>query len=637
MSLLALIADPAPALVDQLGDFAPIWILLIGALALLLSDAFAREREPGFLRTLALLVVGLATAAAWLQLGDPEFDVGRFALSNSLVVDHLTGACDLIALVALAGVVGLARERGTTLETRRRAFGEREPLLLLAGAGALICVHAGDLLVVWLGVELLTIAALLTMFAGHDAVGDPAKRSALLIQLIPGSIVSCLLLLGVALIYAAIGTTSLDGFAGATTRVFAQWGGVQRWVTVLERYGAEIAAQDPAAHQQARNEIVRGLAPAALFLPGVLLLLAGLLAKLGLLPFARRRELVAEAPLQVIALWSTLAVVAVVAVLLRVFVGALHSPRLVNEPYGWAGALPSVALITGVWASLVALRQRRLSRVVALLALVQLSLVLLGIVAAANFHGHIGVGSRYIAPTYEILWSRLAGDEAYASVLVLLVSHVIATVGCFAAIGASRGFRGPEVRMQHWAGMATRRPGLALAFSICLLSLVGLPPLAGFVGKLGVLRALAEHSAMRWMMIVVALELSVSAWVVLRIIAAMYFGDETVSEPGERAEPSPWPARMAMAAALLSVLLGLGGQQLLTFARLPAAGGSFAPGDPDRLEWLEQRRASWASEEQRLIDGGALEPGLEDGETEGASETGLDAAAEQRSIELAPE
>ncbi|WP_106093425.1 proton-conducting transporter transmembrane domain-containing protein, partial [Enhygromyxa salina] len=554
--LLGLVADEGPTLVEQLGDAAPIWILLIGALGLLLSDAFARVRESGFLRMLALLIVGVATLAAWMRVGDPIYDLGRFTLSGSLVADHLTGFCDLLALLALGGVVGLARERGSTHETARRAFGEREPLLLLAGAGALLCIHAGDLLVVWLGVELLSIAALLTMFAGHDSVGEPGRRNALLIQLIPGSVVSCLLLLGIALIYAALGTTSLDGFAGGATRVFAQWGGVQRWVTVLERYGAEIATQDPAAHQQARNEIVRGLAPAALFLPGLLLLLGGLLTKLGLLPFARRRELVEEAPLHVTALWSTVVVVALVAVLLRVFVGALHSPRLVNEPYGWTGALPSVALISGGWASVVVLRQRRLSRVVALLALVQLSLVLLGVVAAGSFHGHIGIGANYIAPTNEVLWSRLAGDEAYTAVLVLLVSHVVATVGCFAAIGASRGFRGPEVRMQHWAGMAARRPVLAAAFAICLLSLVGVPPLAGFVGKLGVLRALAEHSSMRWMLVVVALELAICAWVVLRIVAAMYFGDETVSEPGERAEPSLWPARIAVVAGGVSVVLG---------------------------------------------------------------------------------
>ncbi|PRQ02069.1 NADH-quinone oxidoreductase subunit N [Enhygromyxa salina] len=613
LGLLGLVDEPP--LLDALVGLAPLWILLIAALVLLVSDAFARSREPGFLRGLALLAVGLAFVASARQLGDPALDLGQFVLSSALVVDHLTVACDLVALLALAGVVGLARERGTTRETPRRAFGEREPLLLLAGVGALICIHAGDLLVVWLGVELLTIAALLTMFAGHDAVADPAKRNALLIQLVPGAVISCLILLGVALLYAAIGTTSLDGFGRATTQVFARWGAVQRWVSILDRFGAEIAQQDPAALQQAHNEIVRGVAPAALFLPGLLLVLGGVLTKLGLLPFARRRELVEESPLHVTALWSTLAVVALVAVLLRVFVGALHSPRLVNEPYGWTGALPSVALISGLWAALAAVRQRRLSRVVALLALVQLSLLILAVVAAANFHGHIGVGARYIAPESEILWAKLAGDEAYASVLILLATHVIAAVGCFAAIGASRGFRGPEVRMQHWAGMATRRPGLALGFAICLLSLVGLPPLAGFVAKLGVLRALVEHSAMRWMVVVVAFELALCAWVALRIIAAMYFGDETVSEPGERREPSPWPARIAAVAATLCVLLGVGGQRLLEFARLPAAGGSFEPGDPDRLDWLEDRRASWAIEDLRFADGPE-----DEAETEGAVE-----------------
>jgi NADH-quinone oxidoreductase subunit N len=594
--------EDAPTFGEQLYDLAPLWILLLAVVGLLLSDAFARRREPGFLRTLALFAVGLAFAAAWSRLGEPAYDLGRFALSDALLVDHLTVACDLVALAALAGVVGLARERGSTHETRRLAFGEREPLLLLAGLGALVCIHAGDLLVMWLGVELLTIAALLTMFAGHDAVADAPRRGALFIQLIPGAVVSCLMLLGIALIYAGLGTTSLDGFARAVTRVFAQWGGVQRWVTVVEQFGDELAQQDPAALQQARGEIVRGLAPAALFLPGILLLLGGVLTKLGLLPFARRRELVEESPLHVSALWSTLAVVALVSVLLRVYAGALHSPRLANEPYGWTGALPTIALLSGAWASLAALRQRRLSRVIALLAMVQLTLLLLGVVAATSFHGHIGVGARHIAPEYEVLWSHLAGDEAYASVLILLVTHVIAAVGCFAAIGASRGFRGPEVRMQHWAGMAARRPGLALAFAVCLLSLVGLPPLAGFVGKLGILRALAEHSAMRWMIVVVALELAVSAWVALRIIAAMYFGDDAVSEPGERREPSPWPARIATLAAVASILLGIGGQRLIVFARLPAAGGSFEPEDPDRLDWLEQRRASWEAEDRRVVD-----------------------------------
>ena len=485
--MIALAEVEALGLGAALAAFAPIAILLLGALLALLADAYASRREPGFLRSFALLTVGLALVVSASQLGDPSpalgLDLGRFALAKALIVDHLTVACDLVALAALAGVVGLARERGTTKETRREAFGEREPLLLLAGAAALVCVHAGDLMVVWLGVELLSITALLAALAGHDAVVDASKRRALLVQLIPGAVVSCLMILGITMIYAALGTTSLDGFGSAATRVFAQWGGVQRWVLILERYGAEIATQDPAAGAQARAEIIRGVAPAAMFLPGVLLLLGGLLAKLGALPFARRRELVEESPLHVTALWSTLAVVALVAVLLRVFVGALHSPRLANEPYGWTGVLPTIALLTGGWAAVAATRQRRLSRVVALLALVQLSLILLGIVAAANFHGHIGVGARYIAPGYEILWAHLAADEAYAAVVAALAAHVIASVGCFAAIGASRGFRGPEVRMQHWAGMAKRRPGLSLAFSLSLVSLA--PALLG--GGIGLL------------------------------------------------------------------------------------------------------------------------------------------------------
>jgi len=615
--------------IAELIEFSAIWILIVAAVGMLLADALGERHEPGFLRGLALLAVGLAIAFTGARLGSAAHDLGSFALAKYLLVDHLTSACDLLALLTLAGIIGLAGHRGSDRPGARRVFGEREPLLLLAGAGALFCIHAGDLLTVWLGVELLAIATILISLASDDAVASASKRAALLMQLIPGAIVSCLTLLGIALIYAALGSTSLDGFGHAATSAFTLWGGVQRWVMLVSQYGAEIAAQDPGALTQARAEIVRGLAPAAMLLPGMLLLLFGLLAKLGLLPFARRRELVEEAPLHVTALWSTLAVVALTAVLLRVYVGGLHSPRLVNEPYGWTGALPTVALLTGGWAALAATRQRRLSRTVALLALAQLSLILLGIVATAGFHGHIGVGARYIAPEHEVLWARLAGDEAYAAVLIQLVAHVIAALGCFAALGAGKASfavdpiddsGAPAVRLQHWAGMAEQRPGLALALSICLLSLVGFPPLVGFLGKLGILRAIVEHSAMRWMLVIVLAELAICAWAVIRVIAAIYFGDETVSEPDLRREANPWPQRTAYLAAALTVVLGLGGQRLIELVRLPAAGGSFEPGDGNRLEWLEQRRASWAIEDARFADGPEPEPEPavdEAGETEG--------------------
>jgi formate hydrogenlyase subunit 3/multisubunit Na+/H+ antiporter MnhD subunit len=254
--------------------------------------------------------------------------------------------------------------------------------------------------------------------------------------------------------------------------------------------------------------------------------------------------------------------------------------------------------------------------------------LLLGACVAANFQGHIGPGARAIAPNHEIMWSRLVADETFAALLTLLVTHTLALIGCHAAIAAGRGHLGAEVRMQHWAGMAARRPGLAAAFSVCLLSLVGLPPLAGFVGKFALLRSLAEHSGMRWVIVVVAIQLAIAGWIALRVIAAMYFGDETVSEPGVRPEPGPWPARVAGAAALLSLWLGIDGQRLLELTRLPAAGSSFEPGQNERLDWLDQRRATWMVEDARFD---VVE---DEAEAEAEAETGEGETEGMMSVEL---
>ena len=98
----------------------------------------------------------------------------------------------------------------------------------------------------------------------------------------------------------------------------------------------------------------------------------------------------------------------------------------------------------------------------------------------------------------------------------------------------------------------------------------------------------------------VVLQLALAAFVVLRVIVAMVFGDERVSEPGERPEAGAWPGAVAVFAGVLVVVLGLAGQRLLELVRLPAATSSFTPGDDQRVEWLDERRAAWMLEDARF-------------------------------------
>jgi len=544
---------------------APVVIVAVWAL---LTPLAGRALAPtsGGPRALALLGLGLALAAGLTLLAAPELGLGHELFAGALVADRLALGLDLIVLVVLLALVGL--------EAPRPGAAARIAATLLVGVGALLCAHAGDLTVLVVGLELAGLAAAALLWLGRE-VGEQGVRSGWT-WLMGQALAAGLWWLGLALIYGASGTTRLGELAGRIGAVFLRWGAntTQAAVDLLQSSAPLLSGLEA----QARDGAVIGAAPAMLLIPGIALALAGLLARLGAAPAIVQRAGVGA----VGAVGAVLVLVrlAAVAALLRLFVAVLHAPRLVYAPYGWGSAVAVLGGLGAVLGAILAARQAGLGRLLAWATLAHTGLVLLGLVAAADFYAHAGARSRGVQISDHVDWGQSAGDLAVAAVLLTLAVHALACLGLLAAQAAFDRGRG----LVDFAGLGRRAPLSAVAVALCLLGLAGAPPTGGFIARLVLLQAGLEDSNLlvRAALAVGVLGGAALAWACLRVLALLW------SEPaGEPARGRGW-ARVVLAVLAAMVLgTGLFGQVSVEAARAAAAGAGLSPASPARRAWLD--------------------------------------------------
>lgn len=523
----------------------------------------------GWPRALVLLGLGLALAAALTLLGAPALGLGHELLGGALVADRLALAFDLVVIVAMIAMVAA--------EAPRAGAAARHGLTLLVGAGALLCAHAGDLTVLVGGLELACLATAALLWLGREP-GEQGARAGWT-WLIGQALAAGLWWLGLALVYGATGVTRLGELAGRVGAVFLRWGAntAQAAVDLLQ----SSATMPASLEAQARDGAVLGAAPAMLLVPGIALALAGLLARLGAAPL----QLGAPAVVQRAggggaAVVLVLVRLAAAAVLLRLFVTVLHAPRLVYAPYGWGTAVAVLGGVGAVFGALMAARQAELRRLLAWATVAHTGLVLLGLVAAADFYAHAGARSRGVRISDHVDWGQSAGDLAVAAVLLTLVVHALACLGLLAAQTAFDRGRG----LVDLAGLGRRAPISAVAVALCLMGLAGLPPTGAFIARLMLVQAGLEDSNLlvRAALAAGVLAGAALAWACLRVLALLW------SEPaGEPASGRGW-AR-AVLAVLAAMLLGTGlfGQVSVEAARAAAAGTGLSPGSPARRTWLD--------------------------------------------------
>ncbi|MBM4439265.1 MAG: NADH-quinone oxidoreductase subunit N [Candidatus Rokubacteria bacterium] len=258
-----------------------------------------------------------------------------------------------------------------------------------------------------------------------------------------------------------------------------------------------------------------------LFLVGVALMLVGFGFKISAAPFHMwAPDVYHGAPTSVTALIATGSKVAAFAVLMRLLLGAIHGAQPDWTPLLWA-----LAAVTMTLGNVVAITQSNLKRMLAYSSVAHVGYMMVGLVAG--------------------------GAEGAGAVLFYLFAYTFTTIGTFGVLTLCERSGEEAVEVEDYAGLGRRHPVLAGALTLFLLSLIGIPPLAGFVGKFYLFGAAVQGGHL-WLAIVAVLNSAVAAYYYLRVIVFMY-----MREPeGAAARWSPsFAGGVALAVAAIGIVL----------------------------------------------------------------------------------
>ena len=485
------------------GLLAPELIICAVGVLVMMVDAFARPTQrwvTGSISLVGLAAAGLSVAWLWLSWTG----TGQ-AFNGMIVLDELRLGFTLVFLLVSALTVLISM---VWVENEKLPAGEFHSLLMFATAGMMFMASAGDLVIVFLGLEILSIATY--VMAGFRRIDVRSNESSLK-YFILGSLASAFLLYGIALVYGATSTTA--GLPG-TTNI------------------AEIARRLNSSQY-----------PPLLF-AGAAMMLVGFGFKIATAPFHIWTPDVYEgAPTPVTAFMAAGPKAAGFASFLRVFVFAFPFVVATGDKtiagevhHAWLTALVVLAILTMTVGNVVAIVQNNVKRMLAYSSIAHAGYALVGFVAAGA------------APSVD------QRNAAIAAVIFYLLTYALMNLGAFAVVQliARAGDRRTEV--EDYNGIGFQSPVLAFSLTLFLLSLLGMPLTAGFIGKILVFRSALEQGY--YILIVIGvLNTAVSAYYYLRLIIVMFFRQRTTSWSSP---PIPASIAVALVITLIGVLyLGL--------------------------------------------------------------------------------
>ncbi|WP_291927026.1 NADH-quinone oxidoreductase subunit NuoN [Limnohabitans sp.] len=436
-------------------------VLLVMACVIALADLFVKSPKRTATYVLTLLSLG---GVAWLHAmyadaGQTLYGFGRLVVSDPM--GHW-----LKCFATIAVMVTLVYSRPYAADRDMLRGGELFSLSLFALLGMSFMISGQNFIVIYLGLELLTLSsyALVALRRDHTQATEAAMKYFVL-----GAMASGFLLYGMSMMYGATGSLELSEVLKAIAT-----GQVNHQVLVF----------------------------------GLVFIVAGLAFKIGAVPFHMWiPDVYQGAPTAITLMIGGAPKLAAFAIMMRLLVEGL-----LPLAFDWQQMLSLLAIGSLLVGNLAAIAQTNLKRMLAYSTIAQMGFVLLGFVAGV------------------INGQTTLAANAYSSAMFYTVSYVLTTLAAFGVIMllARQGFESEEIT--DLAGLNQRSPLYAGVMAICLFSMAGIPPMVGFYAKLSVLQSLIVSGQGFYMgLAIFAVIMSlIGAFYYLRVVKVMYF-DEPVT------------------------------------------------------------------------------------------------------------
>ena len=472
-----------------LSDIIALWpeILLTAAACLvLLLDLVTGQHQKRVLGWFTFWST-LVTLAIMLIMPAP----GTAIFSGMFLADGYTTFFRVLFLSAAALTVLISLQY---MEDEDSQHGEYYALLLFATIGMMMMAGGGDVITIYLGLELMSLSTY--VLAGFVRKSVRSTEAAVKYFLM-GAFTSGILLYGLALLYGLTGTTSLDGIAQGL---------------------AGLSLDNPA------------------LILAVILVVAGFGFKVAAVPFHMWAPDAYEgAPTSVTAFMSSAVKAAAFAGLGRVFIVAMFPAAAHWETLWWA-----IAALTMILGNVVAIAQTSLKRMLAYSSISHAGYVLMGVIAASKLK-----------------------PLGLSSAMFYVFVYTFTTMGTFAMIIllSRRGFQSDEI--SDFTGLGRSHPLQAMLYGAFFLSLAGIPPMAGFVGKLMVFRAAIE-SGFVVLAVIGVLTSAIGAYYYFMVIKTMFMEERTAPAP-ELSTSRPLAVGLFVM-ALATIFFGIFPNLILKFA-----------------------------------------------------------------------
>ena len=445
-------------MIDKLSWIAvyPEIILLVMGCVILLADLWVKSPMRTLTYVLTLITLGaVAAIEAAYAMGGQTF----YGFGNMVVVDPMGSWLKCFSCLAL--MVSLVYGRPYAFDRDMLRGGELFTLSLFALLGMFVMISGHNFLVIYMGLELLTLCSYALVALRRD---NATATEAAMKYFVLGALASGFLLYGLSMLYGATGSLDLNEVFKAI------------------------------ASRQVKHQVL---------VFGLVFIVAGLAFKLGAVPFHMwLPDVYQGAPTAVTLLIGGAPQLAAFAICMRLLVEGL-----LPLAFDWQQMLAVLAIGSLLVGNLAAIAQSNLKRMLAFSTISQMGFMLLGLLSGV------------------VNGNQLNTESAYSAAMFYAITYVLTTLAAFGIIMllARAGHEAEEIN--DLAGLNQRSPLYAGVMAIVMLSLAGLPPLVGFYAKLSVLQSLISSQQTSYLVLAVFAVLMslVGAFYYLRVIKVMYF------------------------------------------------------------------------------------------------------------------